>query len=140
MNDHRRQFLKTAVAAAAVSGQRILGANDRVRVAGLGVGGRGQYLLSNANKVGGVEIVGVCDVYEPRRSEARQKLAPEAREYGDYRQVLDRSDIDAVFIGSPDHWHVPMAVDAVRAGKDVYVEKPVSHNVEEGDRLDRRRR
>jgi predicted dehydrogenase len=135
MNDHRRQFLKTAVAITAMSRQRILGANERIRVAGLGTGGRCQYLLGTLAKVGGAEIVAVCDVYEPRRAEARQKLAPEAREYQDYREVLDRKDIDAVFIGSPDHWHVPMAVDAMRAGKDVYVEKPVSHNVEEGGRL-----
>lgn len=134
MNDHRRHFLKSAVAVA-VSRQHVFGANDRVRIAGLGVGGRGQYLLSCANKVGGAEIVAVCDVYGPRRAEAREKLSPEAREYEDYRQVLDRKDIDAVVIGSPDHWHVPMAVDAVRASKDVYVEKPVSHNVDEGERL-----
>jgi predicted dehydrogenase len=135
MNEHRRQFLKTAVAMTAASSQRILGANDRVRVAGIGTGGRCQYLLSTLSKVGGAEITAVCDVYEPRRAEAHEKLAPEAREYEDYRQVLDRKDIDAVFIGSPDHWHVPMAVDAVRAGKDVYLEKPVTHSIAEGDRL-----
>ncbi len=107
---------------------------ERIRVAGLGTGGRCQYLLGTLAKVGGAQIVAVCD-YEPRRAEAREKLAPDAREYEDYRQVLDRNDIDAVFIGSPDHWHVTMRVDALRVGKDVYVEKPVSHNVEEGGRL-----
>jgi len=135
MNNDRRTFLKTAVALTAASSGRVLGANERIRVAGLGTGGRCQYLLSTLAKTGGAEIVAVCDVYEPRRAEARVKLAPEAREYEDYRQVLDRKDIDAVFVGSPDHWHVPMAIDAVRAGKDVYVEKPVSHNIAEGDRL-----
>ena len=118
MND-RRQFLKTAVAVTAVSRQRILGANERIRVAGLGTGGRCQYLLGTLAKVGGAEIVAVCDAYEPRRAEAREKLAPDAREYEDYREVLDRKDIDAVFIGSPDHWHVTMAVDAVRDRKSV---------------------
>jgi predicted dehydrogenase len=135
MDNNRRTFLKTVAGATALSQQRILGANDRIRVAGIGTGGRCRYLLSQLAKVGGAEIVAVCDAYEPRRAEAREKLAPGAREYLDYRQVLEQKDIDAVFIGAPDHWHVPMAVDAVRAGKDVYVEKPVSHTIEEGERL-----
>ena len=128
----RRDFLKSAFGAAASSQSRILGANDRIRLAGLGTGGRCRYLLGLANRIGGCEIAAVCDVYEPRRAEAREKLAPEAREIADYRAVLDRKDIDAVIIGSPDHWHVPMSIDSVRAGKDVYVEKPVSHKMDEG--------
>jgi predicted dehydrogenase len=135
MDENRRTFLKTAALATAASRRRILGANERIRAAGIGTGGRCRYLLSLLSKIGGAEIAAVCDVYEPRRAEAREKLALEAREYLDYREVLDRRDIDAVFIGSPDHWHVPMAIDAVRAGKDVYVEKPVSHQIEEGRRL-----
>ena len=135
MTENRRTFLKTAALATAVSQRRILGANERIRVGGIGTGGRCRYLLSLLPKAGGAELVAVCDAYEPRRAEAREKLAPGAREYVDYRELLDRKDIDAVFIGSPDHWHVPMAIDAVRAGKDVYVEKPVSHTIEEGARL-----
>ncbi len=135
MNENRRQFLKAAALATAASRQRILGANERIRVAGLGTGGRCRYLLSLLEKVGGAEIVAVCDVYEPRRAEVKEKLAPGAREYLDFREVLEQRDIDAVFIGSPDHWHVPMAIAAVRAGKDVYVEKPVSHTIEEGQQL-----
>lgn len=135
MEASRRDFLKSGAALTAASQARVLGANDRVRVAGLGTGGRCQYLMSLANKVGGCEIVAVCDVYEPRRTAAREKLAPAAKEYIEYREVLERKDIDAVFIGSPDHWHVPMSIDAVRAGKDVYVEKPVSHTMEEGAAL-----
>jgi predicted dehydrogenase len=131
----RREFLKAAGAAAAVSQARVLGANDRIRLAGLGTGGRCRYLLGLANKIGGCEIVAVCDVYEPRRAEIREKLAPQAREYAEYREVLERKDVDAVIIGSPDHWHVPMSIDAVRAGKDVYVEKPVSHKMDEGPAL-----
>lgn len=127
--------MKSAAAATAVSQARVLGANDRIRLAGLGTGGRCRYLLGLANKIGGCEIAAVCDVYEPRRAEAREKLAPQAREYAEYREVLERKDIDAVVIGSPDHWHVPMSIDAVRAGKDVYVEKPVSHKMEEGPAL-----
>lgn len=132
---NRREFIKSAALATAASYGRILGANDRVRVAGLGTGGRCQYLLSLLNKVGGNQITAVCDVYEPHMQEAKEKLAPEAREFSDYRKVLELSDIDAVVIGAPDHWHVPMATDAVRAGKDVYVEKPVTHRIEEGEPL-----
>lgn len=133
MASNRREFLYAT--AAAVSQARVRGANERIRIAGLGLGGRCQYLLSLAQKVGGVELAALCDVYEPRRAQAREKLAPQARESIEYREVLERKDIDAVFIGSPDHWHVPMAIDAVRAGKDVYVEKPVSHKMEEGPAL-----
>jgi predicted dehydrogenase len=135
MNVNRREFVKSSAVLTAASQARVLGANDRIRIAGLGTGGRCRYLLSLANKIGGCEIVAVCDVYAPRRAEAREKLAPQSREYLDYREVLDRKDIDAVVIGSPDHWHVPMSIDAVRAGKDVYVEKPVSHKPDEGPRL-----
>jgi predicted dehydrogenase len=135
MNDNRRTFIKTAALAAAASQRRILGANDRIRVGAIGTGGRCRYLLSLVAKVPSAEIVAVCDAYEPRRAEIREKLAPGAREYLDYRQLLERNDIDAVFIGAPDHWHVAMTMDAVRAGKDVYVEKPVSHTIEEGERL-----
>jgi predicted dehydrogenase len=84
------------------------------------------------NQAGGNDIVSVCDVYEPRRLAAKSKYAPDASESGDFRQVLDRNDIDAVVIGTPDHWHVPVTIAAVRAGKDVYCEKPVTHTIEEG--------
>ena len=137
MHDNRRAFLRNSIALTALSSSRILGANDRIRVAGLGTGGRCTYLLSLANKAG-VEINALCDVYEPRRLAVKEKLAPDARaDYVDYRAVLDRKDIDAVVIGSPDHWHVAMTIDAVQAGKDVYVEKPVTHTIEEGARLEK---
>src|SRR6185503_9761396 len=79
------------------------------------------------------EIAAVCDVSEPRRATAKEKFAPGGKAYVDYREVLERTDIDAVVIGAPDHWHVPMTIDAVRAGKDAYVEKPISHTIEEGE-------
>jgi predicted dehydrogenase len=132
MSANRRDFLKTAAFSTSLSQGRILGANDRVRIAGIGVGGRCRYLLQQLLKLGGTELVAVCDVYEPRRTDARGKLAPGAREYPDYRRLLEQSDIDAVVIGSPDHWHVPMTIDAIQSGKDVYLEKPVSHTIEEG--------
>lgn len=135
MDANRREFLKSATAATALSQGRVLGANDRIRIGGMGVGGRARYLIEQLLRLGTAELVAVSDVYEPRRAEIRQKLAPGAREYLDYRQLLEQKDIDAVVIGSPDHWHVPMTIDAIRAGKDVYVEKPVSHTIEEGEQL-----
>jgi predicted dehydrogenase len=84
------------------------------------------------NKLPSNEIVAVCDVYEPHRAEALKRAAPGAKAYLDYREVLDRKDIDAVLIGSPDHWHKQMLVDSVRAGKDAYLEKPIMHSIEEG--------
>jgi predicted dehydrogenase len=131
----RRTFIQTAALATAASYQRILGANDRIRIAGIGTGGRCQYLLRTLTEIGGNQIVAVCDVYEPRRQQARAKIAPDAQEYGDYHKVLELSDVDAVVVGTPDHWHVPITIDAVRAGKDVYVEKPVTHRIEEGEPL-----
>lgn len=131
----RRHFLRAAAAATAASYSRILGANDRIRIGAIGTGGRCQYLLSLLNKIGGDDITAICDVYEPRRLEARAQYAAQAREFADYRKVLELADIDAVVIGTPDHWHAPMVIQAVAAGKHVYVEKPVTHRIEEGDAL-----
>jgi predicted dehydrogenase len=137
MNDNRRDFLRNSALLTALSTSRILGANERVRIAGIGTGGRCSYLLNLASKAG-AEIVALCDVYEPRRLALKEKLAPAARaDYVDYREVLDRKDVDGVFIGSPDHWHVAMTLDAIQSGKDVYVEKPISHTIEEGERLEK---
>ncbi len=132
---NRRRFLGAAIATAASYG-RVLGANDRIRIGAIGTGGRCQYLLGLLNQVGSNEIVAVCDVYEPHRLEAKAKYASGgAGDYGDHREILDRNDIDAVVIGTPDHWHVPILTDAVRAGKDAYCEKPVTHKLAEGEPL-----
>ncbi|MFN7999263.1 MAG: Gfo/Idh/MocA family oxidoreductase [Bryobacteraceae bacterium] len=137
MQNNRREFLRNSAVLTALSSSRILGANDRVRVAGMGTGGRCQYLLGVAAKAS-ADIVAVCDVYEPHRLAVKEKIAPNAQaDYIDYRQVLDRKDIDAVFIGAPDHWHVRMTIDAVQAGKDVYVEKPISHSIQEGEQVEK---
>jgi predicted dehydrogenase len=133
----RRDFLRASAVWTAASYCRIWGANERVRIAGLGVGGRASYLLTLAAKVENTETVAVCDVSEPRRLAAKEKFAPGGKDYLDYREVLGRNDIDAVVIGAPDHWHVPMTIDAVTAGKDVYVEKPVSHTIAEGERVEK---
>jgi len=127
---NRRRFLGAAIATAASYG-RVMGANDRIRVGAIGTGARSQYLLEILRGMEQAEIVAVCDVYELNRLRSRAAWAPEARDYVDYRAVLDRRDVDAVAIATPDHWHVPMVIDAVRAGKDVYVEKPVTHTLAE---------
>ena len=128
---HRRQFVRAALATAASYG-RILGANDRIRIGGIGTGGRGQYLLERVKLLEQHDMVSFCDVYQPRRLEAKAKFGTaDAVDCLDYREVLDRKDIDAVVIGTPDHWHVPITIAAVRAGKDVYCEKPITHAIEE---------
>ncbi len=138
----RREFLKdTAVGAAgaAVLGgltpARVLGANDRIRVGVLGSGGRAQYVMGLFKKFPAIQFVAVCDVYGPHREEALKIAGPDAKGYVDYREVLGRKDVDAVLIGSPDHWHKQMLVDSVRAGKDVYLEKPIMHSIEEGGEM-----
>ncbi|MBZ5622550.1 MAG: Gfo/Idh/MocA family oxidoreductase [Acidobacteriia bacterium] len=127
---NRRRFLEATVVTAASYG-RVWGANSRIRIGAIGTGSRGQYLVGNAGRIEGAEVVAVCDVYAPHRAKAKAGLAGEVREYLDHREVLDRQDIDAVIIGTPDHWHVPITIDAVRAGKDVYCEKPVTHTLAE---------
>ena len=130
-NPHRRQFVRAALVTAASYG-RILGANDRIRIGAIGTGGRCQYLLSQLKLLENNEIVACCDVYEPRRLDAKAKYATaDASVHVDYREILDRKDIDAVVVGTPDHWHVPVTIASVRAGKDVYCEKPVTHTLEE---------
>ena len=129
---NRRSFL-IASGLTALASTRALGANDTVRVGVLGAGGRmTRGLLDAADKAGvPYQIAAVSDVYGPRRDEVVRRSGGTATAHLDYREVLDK-DVDAVFIASPDHWHVPMAVDALKAGKDVYLEKPVTHTIEEG--------
>ncbi len=131
---NRRRFLGAALATAASYG-RVLGANDRIRIGAIGTGERCKYLLSVLGKLEGNEPVAFCDVYEPHRLAAKARFAPNAEDYADHRRVLERKDVDAVVIGTPDHWHVPITLDAVHAGKDVYCEKPVTHTLAEGQPL-----
>ena len=118
----RRDFLKetarAGAAAAALGGlapARVLGANDKIRVGAIGTGERCQYLMGLFKDHPSVELVAVCDVYGPRRDEAMKIAVPGAQAYLDYHELLDRKDIDAVIIGSPDHWHKQMLVDAAHA-------------------------
>jgi predicted dehydrogenase len=107
-------------------------ANDTVEVACIGTGGRCRTLMKSLAQVPNVRIAAVCDIYDKHLDAGRKLADPQAASSKNYREILDRSDIDAVLIGSPDHWHVPMTVDACKAGKDVYVEKPLTHNLAEG--------
>ena len=120
-----------------MTGGRVLGANDRINIGVLGVGGRGASDARDFARFGrdnnACQIVAVCDVYEKRK-----KLAAEQHKvpgYLDYREVLAKSDVDAVIIATPDHWHAKMALDAMDKGKDVYLEKPMVHTNDEARQL-----
>lgn len=130
---NRRTFL-IATGVTALASTRVLGANDTLRIGVVGAGGRMNNLLDAADKAGNVQIAAVSDVYGPRRDAIKERSKGLATTHGDYREVLQQP-LDAVFISSPDHWHVPMALDALAAGKDVYLEKPVTHAIEEGAAL-----
>jgi predicted dehydrogenase len=136
MDITRRAFL-AATSGAVVAGTRtasamIQGANDRVRIGVIGTGGRARGLMTQLKRLPGNEMVAVCDVYEPRLLQAAEIAGAAAAKSAEYRRILDDRAIDAVVVGTPDHWHKTITLDAVAAGKDVYVEKPVSHTIAEG--------
>jgi predicted dehydrogenase len=136
---HRRKFLKgtAAVALSGLASDKILGANDRIRLGAIGVGGRSRKsLIPIHQNQPDTEFVAICDVYEPHllRTASEDGLQ-NVKQVRDYRAILDDKSIDAVIIGAPDHWHARMVLDAVAADKDVYVEKPVTHSLEEGGDL-----
>jgi predicted dehydrogenase len=139
----RRDFMKRAGIGAMTAGAaagfglssvpaRAAGANDRVRVGLVGAGQQGTGDMKDFALQPDVEIVAVCDVYEPNLQKALGVAGGQAQSYKDFRQVLDRKDIDVVIVGTPDHWHALPMVEACKAGKDVYVEKPICCAVEEG--------
>src|SRR6204780_5448459 len=132
---NRRSFL-IATGLTALASTRVLGANDTLRIGVIGAGGRMRGLLDAADKSAPHQIAAVSDVYAPHRDAVKERSKGIATTHLDYREVLEQ-DVDAVIIASPDHWHVRMAVDALAAGKDVYLEKPVTHTLEEGATLTR---
>jgi predicted dehydrogenase len=108
-----------------------LRADDAVRVGIIGSGGRGRYLMGEFKEIG-AHVDAVCDVYEPNRNAGLKIASTGARPYTDYHRLLEDKSIDAVIIATPDHWHARMLIDAVEAGKDAYVEKPLAHTIEDG--------
>jgi predicted dehydrogenase len=149
--DTRRSFLMSVAATSAVSTVaataladdvhelkptveplRPGGPNDRIRIATIGMGIIGFIDTETALKVPGVELVAACDVYEGRRTHAKEVFGSRVETCVDYRDILGRKDVDAVLICVPDHWHAKMSIDAMKAGKAFYCEKPMIRGVEEG--------
>jgi predicted dehydrogenase len=128
----RRSFVGAATAASAM---RVSGANDRIRLGVIGSGGRGRYLMSQANKASGIQWVAVCDAWDVQRDRAQKVAGVAIDKYIDYRRLLDRTDIDAVIIATWDHAHCALAVAACQAGKDLFVEKPMTLHPLEGHRI-----
>jgi predicted dehydrogenase len=137
----RRHFLQTSTAAGlavpALSGQtqRTIPVNDRIQIALIGAGGMGSGDVESALAQPGVELVAASDIYGGRLIRAKERWGAGIFTTRDYREVLARPDIDAVIIGTPDHWHAQIAIDAMNQGKDVYVEKPMVQKVEDGHRV-----
>jgi len=121
-------------AMAAASYSRVPGANEQVQLGVIGCGGRGLGVMGTFQQSGRARVTAVCDVYGARIDEAQQK-APGARAFADHRKLLESPDVDAVLIATPDHWHAGTTIDALNAGKDVYVEKPLTLTIEEGPRI-----
>lgn len=130
----RRQVLRTAAAFTAVSYSRVMGANDRINLALIGAGERGFGVLGAFLATNQVELTAVADIYAPKIDRVQTK-SPNAKGYSDHRKLLEQKNIDAVQIATPDHWHSAIAIDALNAGKDVYVEKPLCQTPEQGVEL-----
>src|SRR5712692_4403847 len=130
----RRDFTKAGAAGVltALSAGRVLGANERVRLGFIGLGNRGDQVLDAFLVHKDAEVVALCDIYQPYLDFAAKKAGNAPKFHANYRDLLDRKDIDAVVICPPDPWHALQTVQACEAGKDVYVEKPLSLCVAEG--------
>jgi predicted dehydrogenase len=138
----RRQFLQTATATLAAgmtpyvftgdaaSQDKPRGKNDRLRIGAVGMRYQGSVIAEKATPYG--DIVAICDVDSQIAAKAKEQFGGKARLFEDYRQLLDETQLDMLLIGTPDHWHAKMVIDACRAGVDVYVEKPLTLTVEEG--------
>ena len=127
----RRDLIRGAAAFTAASYSRVLGANDKIQLGVIGCGERGRHDMAQFQKVPTVNVAAVCDIYGQQIDKARQ-TATNAKNFTDHRKLLEMKEIDAVLIATPDHWHSRTAIDALNAGKDVYVEKPLTLKIEEG--------
>ncbi|MGH9723347.1 MAG: Gfo/Idh/MocA family protein [Bryobacteraceae bacterium] len=131
----RRDLGRAAQAATALSYSRIFGANERVRVGYVGLGNRGDQVHDAFLEHGDNQTVAVCDLKDDYMDFAIKKSRATPKKYKDYRKLIEDKDVDAVVIATPDHWHALQFIDACNAGKDVYVEKPISLTVFEGRRM-----
>ena len=134
----RRDFAKTlalAGTATALGQSRVLGANERVRLGFIGLGNRGDQVLDAFLVQKDCEVAAICDLDEPYLDFAARKSGGQPARFKDYRRLLERKDLDAVVISTPDHWHALQMIQACQAGKDVYVEKPLTLRVAEGRRM-----
>jgi len=140
----RRSFIKLAAAGTIAAGatdrvfalepqERRISAGDKIRIALIGAGGRGMGITPSALRVPGVELVAVADVYDGRLIRSKEVWGQQIATTRDYREILSRSDIDAVIVATPDHWHSQISIDAMNAGKDVYCEKPMVQQIDEGN-------
>lgn len=146
-NYSRRKFIQTGFTG--LVGLSVLpminsckpGANDTIRLGFIGLGQQTRYLVDGFNQLSGVKIVAGCDVYEIKRQRFELQVkalqeeleqTPEVTTYENYQDILSRADIDAVVIVTPDHWHAIQTLDACKAGKDIYLEKPVTFTIKEG--------
>jgi predicted dehydrogenase len=116
-------------------GATVQGANDAVGVGVIGAGIRGEILIRATKSIPGTRMVGVADIYDGHFARSKEILGDGLVTTRDYRQLLDNKDIQAIVIVTPDHWHKQMALEAMAAGKDVYIEKPMTHSWEEGDAI-----
>jgi predicted dehydrogenase len=149
---NRRNFMKGAASVGAtlglagkvfakttnkLSAGRVIGANDKINVAVVGVGGRGSYVSRQFHEIGSkdgsCQIVAVCDVYQKRMNKAKDFFKCDGTL--DYRDIIARKDVDAVIVATPDHWHARIALAAMDSGKDVYCEKPMCHTIEEARQM-----
>jgi predicted dehydrogenase len=134
----RRQFTKSLVlagATTALGAARAAGSNDRVRLGFIGIGNRGDQVLEAFLKQPDAEVAAICDLSQPYLDLAARKIGGSPKPFKDYRRLLELRDLDAVVISTPDHWHALQTIEACQAGKDVYVEKPLSLRVAEGRRM-----
>src|SRR5689334_21375206 len=119
----RRAFTQSATAGAAaltaLSASRVYGANDRVRIGFVGLGNRGDQVLSAFLTHKDCEVAAICDIYQPYLDFASKKIGTNPTQYREYHKLLDQKDLDAVAIETPDHWHALMMIEACKAGKDV---------------------
>jgi predicted dehydrogenase len=138
MSSTRRQFLGTtaagAFAAQSLSAQssKKFSPNDKIQIALIGAGGMGSGDVVSSLANPGVELVAVADVYDGRLTRAKERWGNNVFTTRDYREVLARPDVDAIIVGTPDHWHSKISIDAMNAGKDVYCEKPMVQRIEDG--------